>query len=240
MPLEPRTNRVVFVAVAVGADVRVDHERLVNRTYEVLGVRRVLGGRLARRRERRLWRRRWRRDSGWGRRERRRLSDGGSGRRSALGIHRPPATALAQPRRHAVVVLIHDPALPCVVVVVRATGQDAGDVRNRRALVAYPRVVRAPVACDVRLLKRLRAQELCANDAWVLLRAAASRRHGCCRYAACYRICSLCSLQPELLPCSAVKVPRLTGVSGLEIWIVTDVCHRSNVSEPTMRRRRWI
>jgi hypothetical protein len=32
---------------------------------------------------------------------------------------------------------------------------------------------------------------------------------------------------------SAVKVPRLTGVSGLEIWIVEVLCHRSNVSEAT-------
>ena len=38
--------------------------------------------------------------------------------------------------------------------------------------------------------------------------------------------------QPLLLPCLAVKVPRLTGVSGLEIWIVT-VPALSNVSEAT-------
>ena len=31
--------------------------------------------------------------------------------------------------------------------------------------------------------------------------------------------------------CLAVKVPRLTGVSGLEIWIVETPSHRSNVSE---------
>ena len=40
MPLEPRTNRVVFVAVAVGADVRVDHQLLRDGADEVVGARR--------------------------------------------------------------------------------------------------------------------------------------------------------------------------------------------------------
>jgi len=39
--------------------------------------------------------------------------------------------------------------------------------------------------------------------------------------------------QPVLLPCLAVKVPRLTGVSGLEIWIAEVPFHRSNMSEAT-------
>ena len=43
----------------------------------------------------------------------------------------------------------------------------------------------------------------------------------------------LALLQPLLLPCFAFKVPRLTGVSGLEVWIVADVWHCSNVSEAT-------
>jgi hypothetical protein len=30
-----------------------------------------------------------------------------------------------------------------------------------------------------------------------------------------------------------LKVPRLTGVSGLEVWIVEVPCHRSRTSEAT-------
>ena len=104
VPFEPCLDRGALIRATVRAHAGVDHERLGNRTYEVLWVRRVFGGRLGRRRS--GGERRRRRDSGWGRRERRRRSGGGSGRRSALGIHRPPATSLTQPRRHAVAVLI--------------------------------------------------------------------------------------------------------------------------------------
>ena len=43
---------------------------------------------------------------------------------------------------------------------------------------------------------------------------------------AALEITACCLLQPLLLPCLAVKVPRLTGVSGLEAWIVETPCHR--------------
>ena len=66
----------------------------------------------------------------------------------------------------------------------------------------------------------------------VALRAAAPRWHVLLIGSLAIDLKPCCLLQP-LLPCLAVKVPRLTGVSGLEIWIVETPFHRSNVSEAT-------
>ena len=104
--------------------------------------------------------------------------------------------------------------------------------------MTYPGVVRAPIAGDVRFLERLRAQKLCADHAGLLgllaLRAAASRWHVLLIGSLATDLSPCCpGLQPLLLPCSAVKVPRLTGVSGLEICFVEKTVSSLEVSEAT-------